>query len=314
MRKKWLNLNGEWSFAFDDERNGEEDSWYKSHNGPLPLNITVPFAFQSKLSGIGDKGFHDVVWYQKQFEIPDTWKGQRVLMHFGAVDYIAKVWIDGQLAVVHEGGHTPFQADITDLLHGSGVHTVTVRAEDFSRDVTLPRGKQYWLEDSASIFYTRTTGIWQTVWLEPVNQVHIDRVQLTPDIDRNEIGVRVHFEGVKDTGNGPLELQVNISFQGQMIAEDTYAVTYLEESRAIKLQDFAEHGLGRLWSPEKPNLYDISLKLSQNGHVLDAVSSYFGMRKISIENGRLCLNNRPYFQRLVLDQGYFSEGGTDRSN
>ncbi|GIP57648.1 glycoside hydrolase family 2 protein [Paenibacillus woosongensis] len=307
VRADWLNLNGEWEFAFDDDRIGEQEKWYGNDGpAPYPHSITVPFAFQSKLSGIGNPEFHDVVWYRKSFDLPEAWNGKRIVLHFGAVDYLAKVWINGQLAAVHEGGHTPFQADITDLLVPGG-QTITVRAEDFSRDITLPRGKQYWLENSASIFYTRTTGIWQTVWLEPVEQAYLKRVAMTPDIDRNEIQLHTFVEGVQG-GMQDLELEVTVSFQGERIAADRYRVLRPEEYRSIHLHDFAEHGLGRLWSPEHPSLYDISFKLVGDGRLLDEVDSYFGMRKVSIENGRLCLNNRPYYQRLVLDQGYFEEG------
>lgn len=306
VRTDWLNLNGEWEFSFDDDRIGEQEKWYGvDFQTPYPQAINVPFVFQSKLSGIGDPDFHDVVWYRRSFDLPEAWSGKRIVLHFGAVDYLTKVWVNGQLAVVHEGGHTPFQADITDLLV-SGSQTVTVRVEDFSRDITLPRGKQYWLENSASIFYTRTTGIWQTVWLEPVDKVHLKRVALTPDIDRNEIQVHTFMEGLQ--GETELEFEVTVSFQGERIAADRYKVLCAEEHRSIHLHDFAEHGLGRLWSPEHPNLYDIYFRLVDGDRVLDEATSYFGMRKVSIENGRLCLNNRPYYQRLVLDQGYFEEG------
>ncbi|AZK49007.1 glycoside hydrolase family 2 protein [Paenibacillus lentus] len=306
VRADWLNLNGEWEFSFDDDRIGEREKWYrKEFATPYPHSITVPFVFQSKLSGIGNPEFHDVIWYRRSFDLPEAWSGKRIILHFGAVDYLAKVWVNGELAVVHEGGHTPFQADITNFLV-TGSQTITVCVEDFSRDITLPRGKQYWLENSASIFYTRTTGIWQTVWLEPVEQVHLERVAMTPDIDRNEIQVHTFIEGLP--GETELELEVTVSFQGEQIACDRYKVLRPEEHRSIHLHDFAEHGLGRLWSPEHPNLYDITFKLVGGDRVLDEVDSYFGMRKVSIENGKLCLNNRPYYQRLVLDQGYFEEG------
>lgn len=152
VRKDWLSLNGQWDFCFDDGRAGEDEHWYRGDAEAFSARaIQMPFAFQSRLSGIADPSFHDVVWYRRTFCIPADWSGKRVVLHFGAVDYLAKVWVNGQLAAVHEGGHTPFQADITAVLT-EGNNTVVVRAEDFSRDVTLPRGKQYWLENSASIF------------------------------------------------------------------------------------------------------------------------------------------------------------------
>ncbi|BFH62450.1 glycoside hydrolase family 2 protein [Paenibacillus azoreducens] len=306
VRQEWLSLNGEWDFSFDDEVVGENERWYLGDIiAPFTRKINVPFTFQSKLSGIEDPSFHDVVWYRRTFEIPEKWNGKRIVIHFGAVDYSAKVWVNGQLVAMHEGGHTPFQADITpSLVEGS--NTIVLRAEDFSRDVTLPRGKQYWLENSASIFYTRTTGIWQSVWLEPLATVHLSKVTLTPDIDRNEIRIRTYLEGFKISDN--LKLQMTVSYKGEQVAKDQFTIRYVEELRTIGLNDFTEHGLGRLWSPEHPNLYDIQFRLIRDQEVIDDVVSYFGMRKVSIEDGKLCLNNRPYFQRLVLDQGYFPEG------
>ncbi|WP_338842111.1 sugar-binding domain-containing protein [Paenibacillus glucanolyticus] len=306
QRKEWLSLNGEWDFGFDDLGIGEDEQWFLGNaKQSFTRKITVPFTFQSKLSGIDDPAFHDVVWYRRTFEIPPDWHGKRIVLHFGAVDYAAKVWVNGHMVAVHEGGHTPFQADITAAL-AAGSNTVIVRAEDFSRDVTLPRGKQYWLEHSASIFYTRTTGIWQSVWIEPVSPVHLSKTMMTPDIDRNEIRIRTFIEGVKSVEE--IKLQITVRFQGELVAEDQYAIQNAEQLRTIGLSDFTDHGLGRLWSPEHPNLYDIEFRLLQAEAVVDQVSSYFGMRKVSIEDGKLCLNNRPYFQRLVLDQGYFPEG------
>ncbi|MBY0010991.1 glycoside hydrolase family 2 protein [Paenibacillus typhae] len=305
-RKEWLSLNGAWDFGFDDERAGEEEQWYIKDTPALSARtIQVPFAFQSRLSGIEDPAFHDVVWYRRSFEVPEAWSGKRIILHFGAVDYLAKVWVNGQLAVMHEGGHTPFQADITPLLV-QGSNRIVLRAEDFSRDETLPRGKQYWLEQSASIFYTRTTGIWQSVWLEPVPEVHMRKIMMTPDIDRNEIRIRTFVDGFKPAA--ALKLRIKVTYGGEWIAEDQYHVGHAEQLRTIGLGDFAEHGLGRLWSPEHPNLYDIVYQLVRGEEVIDEVAAYFGMRKVSVEDGRLCLNNRPYYQRLILDQGYFPDG------
>ncbi|MGN7454588.1 glycoside hydrolase family 2 protein [Paenibacillus pasadenensis] len=306
-REAWINLNGEWEFQFDDDGEGESLGWQRGET-ELGRRIVVPFAPQSKLSGIAEPGFHDIVWYRRELELPEAFAGKRILLHFGAVDYEASVWVNGALVVRHEGGHTPFRADITDALRaaGDGPQRLVVRAADYSRDVTLPRGKQYWKEDSASIFYTRTTGIWQTVWLEAVEATRLDRIKLTPDIDADRIELRSWVKGPLPDG---LTLRADISFEGEPVASDTFSVRRGEESRAIALGDFSDHGLGRWWSPEKPQLYDVALRLVDgDGKTLDEVQSYFGMRKISVESGRLCLNNRPYFMRLVLDQGYFPDG------
>lgn len=306
-RKDWLNLNGVWEFEYDDADRGLGERWQEG-NRPFTQSIQVPFAFQSKLSGIGNNDFHDRVWYRRKLTIPESFWNKRILLHFGAVDYEASVWVNGQLVASHEGGHTPFSADITHALAKDGAENVlVVRARDYSRDVTLPRGKQYWKPDSASIFYTRTTGIWQTVWLEAVSSIHLHKVRMTPDIDKNTIELRFNING--ELEGRDLRLKVNISFEGKPVTEDLFSVRLPHETRSVGINDFNDHGLGNWWSPEKPHLYDVTFTLIESGAIeRDKVDSYFGMRKISIENGKFCLNNRPYFQKLVLDQGYFPEG------
>lgn len=303
VRADWLNLNGVWNFEFDDEAAGEREKWYEHPS--FSRTIQVPFCYQSKLSGIGDPSFHDIVWYHRNFTVPTAYQGKRLILHFGAVDYECKVWVNGRLAAIHEGGHTPFDADITDLLQGAD-NSIVVKAVDYSRDAALPRGKQYWEEQSAGIFYTRTTGIWQTVWIEPVHDLHIRRIRLTPDIDTNEVSLQTFVQGW-DT-RAKLQLKSVISFAGQVVSEDIFSVTGKDEMRRIRLHDFNDHGLGRWWSPERPNLYDLELTLLVDGEAVDTVASYFGMRKISIEDGVVLLNNRPYYMKMVLDQGYFPDG------
>ncbi len=304
QRKEWLNLNGEWEFEFDDLRVGESEKWYLGSH-LFSRKIIVPFAFQSKLSGVAEQSFHDVVWYRRKVDMPSSYAGKRILLHFGAVDYRAKVWVNGQLAALHEGGHTPFCADITNVLNDKENH-ITVCAEDFSQDLSLPVGKQHWEENSDSIWYTRTTGIWQSVWLEPVSTTHIQKIRMVPDIDADMIHIATHLKN--GDHRAKIALRIQISFRGRVVSEDTYSMLDEVETRSIYLRDFNNHSLGRLWSPEKPNLYDIRLTLMENGHPVDEVESYFGMRKISVENGKLCLNNKPIQMRLVLDQGYFPDG------
>ena len=203
-RKDWTNLNGEWSFAFDDLDAGLANCWQntdvatlRSNDSPFERKITIPYCYQSKLSGIGETAFHDVVWYARTFEYAPS-GDERLLLHFGAVDYRATVWVNGMQLASHEGGHTPFSADVTYALAGEArENVVVVRAEDPSRDVTISRGKQYWKERSEGIFYTRTTGIWQTVWLEPVNRRRIDALRLTPDVDAASIEVEVSVIGIE---------------------------------------------------------------------------------------------------------------------
>ncbi|MCM3702847.1 glycoside hydrolase family 2 protein [Paenibacillus macerans] len=305
VREKWASLNGEWEFAFDDDGIGEREAWYEQEKGQFSQKITVPFCFQSRLSGIGDTSVHDQVWYRKRFTVPDEYNAGRVLLHFGAVDYEAKVWVNGKLVAVHEGGHTPFHADITDVL-AEGGNSVVVKATDYSRDVSLPRGKQFWEDQSAGIFYTRTTGIWQSVWLEPVPETYVERIRMIPDIDKNDLDLEVFLSGCRPGAR--VSVKAVISFKGELVSEDCFALNHTSARRSIHLEDFNDHGLGRWWTPENPNLYDLELTLLVDGKAVDSAKSYFGMRKISIEDGKLLLNNRPYYMKMVLDQGYFPEG------
>jgi beta-galactosidase/beta-glucuronidase len=317
-RQAWTNLNGEWSFAFDDPDAGLANGWQntdvatlRSNDSPFERKITVPYCYQSKLSGIGETAFHDVVWYARTFELAPA-GDERLLLHFGAVDYRATVWVNGTQVASHEGGHTPFSADVTHALAGENV--VVVRAEDPSRDVTIPRGKQYWKEKSEGIFYTRTTGIWQTVWLEPVDRSRIDSVRLTPDVDAASIEVEISIEGIEPG----MSLRAKVELDGEQLLEDTISVDsslverslpLLRRGQAPDTPHLADWPGPALWSPEHPDLYDLRLELlDQGSEVLDRVDSYFGMRKIETKDGKVFLNDRPLYQRLVLDQGYFPDG------
>lgn len=299
VRDVWMNLNGTWRFAFDDDNKGLAEKWFNS--GALNQEITVPFAFQSPLSGIGNNDFHDVVWYQRDFDLPAEWANQRLLLHFGAVDYRAWIWVNGIFAAFHEGGHTSFTVDITDLVKVPG-NQIVLRVEDFAEDIYQPRGKQYWKRDSASIFYTRTTGIWQTVWLEPVGNCYLKNLKITPDIDAHTVQLEYELGGAIPED---LQLEASITFENQAVIQAAHSPqdTVQPISQTISIGDNAA-----LWSPEQPNLYDLEVQVKHGKQVLDKVAAYFGMRKISIENGRVCLNNQPYIMRLVLDQGYHPQG------
>ncbi|CAG9621102.1 glycoside hydrolase family 2 protein [Sutcliffiella rhizosphaerae] len=301
IRKDWLNLNGQWHFDYDDNNKGLEENWYLEKD--FSKEITVPFCYQSERSGINETDFHDLVWYKRSFDIPMDWKGKRLILHFGAVDYRSSVWVNGKYVGIHEGGHVPFQFEVTEQIQ-LGTNEVTVRVEDMTEELDQPRGKQYWKEKSEGIFYTRTTGIWQTVWVEAVSTSYIEKVKMTPDIDKDEIQLQYVVCG----GSSNQTMEVEISFQGKLVATDTIKLWKNNGSRSIFLSDFHVHDEGRLWSPEHPNLYDIVFRLKEEETIMDEVKSYFGMRKISVENGIIMLNNRPYYMKLILDQGYFPDG------
>lgn len=335
-RERWHNLNGQWAFAFDDSDTGIASGWHRvsrselgAGGGPFDRAITVPYCYQAKLSGIGDRAAHqmqqtDIVWYARAFTPPPLAADERLLLHFGAVDYRATVWVNGTQVASHVGGHTPFSADITDTLAAGDratpeSATVVVRAEDPVRDLTIPRGKQYWREQSDGIFYTPTTGIWQTVWVEPVAARRITDLRTTPDLDNRCVVAEVELTG--DVAGLVAEFEVR--FAGELVRRERVDVTgqtvtaHLTLAAADSLA--ADAHIGRwagihVWSPEHPNLYDLRVVLRDSadggatGGEVDAVASYVGMRKVEVVDGRWQLNGRPYFQRLVLDQGYFPDG------
>lgn len=296
QRDAWLTLNGAWDFDFDDQDRGLAEDWAQPAR-KFTRRITVPFAFETKLSGIGDTSFHPVVWYRRSFEVPAAWKGQRVLLHFGAVDYHAMVWVNGRMAGEHEGGSTPFRFDITPLLK-AGANTVTVRAWDPPEDRSIPRGKQYWEPKSRGIFYTRTTGIWQPVWLEAAGESYLDSLRIDSDISGS-----VAFETRVARAKKDLTLAFTIRDGETVVA--TGSSSGVRETKYLSAA--AKVGGPKLWQLNRPALYDVTLELRDGEKVLDRVRTYFGFRKISIENGRFYLNNRPVYLKFVLDQGYWPD-------
>ena len=293
-RKEWLSLNGAWEFEFDDGNVGLDRGWAAGGRA-FSKSITVPFCFESKQSGIGDTSFHPYVWYRRGVTLPAGWAGRRVLLRFGAVDYHAAVWVNGKLAGTHEGGHTPFQFDVTALL-GTGSNTVVVRAEDPPEDRYLPRGKQYWEPASRGIFYTRTTGIWQSVWMEAVGESYLEHVRITPSIDGT-----VRFEARVARPSPGVVFHAAVAFAGKPVAAPSAP---LDGSRASALA--AAHD-PKLWSVAAPQLYDVEFELRKDGKVLDRVTSYFGFRAAEASGGRFLLNGRPTYLKMVLDQGYWPE-------
>lgn len=306
-RVGWINLNGPWRFTFDPDLRyrhpRDVEQW--------PLTIEVPFAPEASRSGIGDTGFHRSCWYQRDLELtpePPAANGRprRVILHFGAVDYYAKVWMNDTPVAVHEGGHTPFSADITYALLPDGHQLITVRVDDDPLDLEKPRGKQDWRLEPHSIWYPRTTGIWQTVWLEQVPEVYVSALQWTPNIERWEIALHADVAGdeVDD-----LSLSVRLSSGDQLLAHDTYRVVGREVHRRIGLSDpgIDDYRNELLWSPDHPTLIDAELKLLRGGEVIDSLKSYTALRSIGTQRERLLLNGRPIMMRLVLDQGYWPD-------
>lgn len=294
QRALWSNLNGPWEFEFDDRNAGLEQNWAAGER-KFSRTITVPFAFETRRSGIGDTSFHPWVWYRRSFSLSPEWTGKRVLLHFGAVDYRAWVWVNGRLAGQHEGGSTSFRFDITELTR-PGANTVTLRVEDSPTDRYQPRGKQYWQPQSRGIFYTRTTGIWQTVWLEGTGAAYLDKLRITPSLN----GL-VRFDTKIARAREGLRLSARVRFANNTVATSETSAEGHRASLSLTVAD------PRLWNVGQPNLYDVTLELRQGNDVLDRVETYFGYRQVTAESGRLYINGRPVYLKMVLDQGYWPE-------
>jgi beta-galactosidase/beta-glucuronidase len=300
QRSNWKSLNGSWKFTFDDH-----GQWIQPDEiAEWPNVIEVPFAPESARSGIGDTGFHPNCWYEREFEVPEG-EG-RVILHFGAVDYRARVWVNGHYLIDHEGGHTPFKVDITAVLNAEGPQKVTVWAADDPHDLAKPRGKQDWQLEPHSIWYPRTSGIWQTVWLERVGETYIDSLRWTPHFERWEIGFEAFITGKQQSC---IQVHVKLTLGNQLLVKDIYEVINGEIHRRIALSDpgIDDYRNELLWSPEKPTLIQAEIQLWDGDKLLDEVKSYTAMRTVTLQRDRFMLNGRPYYLRLVLDQGYWPD-------
>lgn len=297
-REDWESLDGIWEFEFDDTNIGERQRWYDQHD--FKEKINVPFCYQSKCSGIEDLGYHPYVWYRRMFTIDKT-DIKNVLLHFGAVDYHTKVWINHEYAGEHFGGNDSFCFEIARFLK-KGNNEIVVLAED-KDSCECPRGKQIWSRKPERCWYTATTGIWQTVWLEYTGESYFDKVHIIPDIDNRCVNIDVYWKG-KELKKSVL---CKVMFQGEEI------VTGIREGKdervSFRFSIYEDDPIEEYhyWTPEHPNLYYVTLQLTDEKGQQDLVYSYFGMRKISVKNGRILLNNKPLFQKLLLDQGYWSD-------
>lgn len=288
-RETWKNLNGLWQLSYDGQRSKPP------FDTELEEQILVPFAIESALSGIKKRA--DSLWYRHTFRVPDNWDGQRVLLHFGAVDWKSTVYVNGNKLGIHKGGYDSFSYDISEHLVKDGQNELIVEVFDPSDDGNQPRGKQ--VKNPRGIWYTPVTGIWQTVWLEPVPEAYVSNVKLTPDVDNKQLKVRV------DADHASSETVKIIGYDGKNKIGSTSGK--VGEVLALSIPE------PKLWSPDHPFLYDLEVQLLNNGVVVDTVDSYFGMRKIEVKkdkNGvaKIFLNNKPSYQLGPLDQGYWPDG------
>ncbi|MBE7065772.1 MAG: beta-galactosidase [Ruminococcaceae bacterium] len=291
VRKDWMNLNGEWDFTIDHAMTGEERNFQNAEN--FDMKINVPFCPESKLSGIEYKDFMRSVWYTREVDIPEGWteNGRRTFINIGACDYITKVFVNGILAGRHVGGYVSFSIEITEQLK-VGKNRITIFADDDTRSQKVPSGKQCFMYDSVGCFYTRSTGIWQTVWLENTPKAYLKHVKTTPNITDSELRIEATFDKAED-----MTFTAVASFHGKKVGEKSVKVDWNNVAFSLPLSEL------HLWDTENPNLYDITFTVGD-----DKVDSYFGMREIALKDNKTYLNGKLIYQRLILDQGYYPDG------
>ena len=298
VRDDWLCLNGEWQFEIDQGDSG-------IHRGLLERElsdtITVPFCPESKLSGIENHDYYNAVWYRRRVTIPAAWAGRRILLHFQAVDYDSTVWVNGEEVGRHRGGFSPFSCDISDAAGAGDEIVIVLRARDDGQK-PQPRGKQATAYGPEGAIYVRTTGIWQSVWLEPAPDIALRRPRITPDLANQTFRLEQPI-----TGNAPgLRLRATLSDDaGEVVSAETSAEFDLSPRLDLPVPDDRL----KLWDVGEPHLYDLEIALiDEDGNTIDRASSYAGMRAISIDGVAIKINGKTVFQRLVLDQGYYPDG------
>ncbi|MFE5409293.1 glycoside hydrolase family 2 protein [Microbacterium sp. NPDC056569] len=304
VRRAWADLTGTWTFAFDDEDTGLRDGWERA--GEFDRDIRVPFPPEAPASGVGDTAHHRVVWYARTFGVDEVTRAghdgsTRLMLRFGAVDYRCRVWVDGQLVGTHEGGHTAFAFDVTDALTETPVHSLVVRAEDDPHDIGQPRGKQDWREQPHVIWYHRTSGIWQPVWLEAVPAAAITGVRWTADPRAGVVSASLELSSAPVD---PIAARIELSYEGRVLGRVETVVADDEVHLVVPLAALANGQAYEelLWSPEHPRLIDADIRVGA-----DHARSYVGIRTAHVARGRFFLNDRPYYVRSVLNQGYWPE-------
>ncbi|AGP52057.1 sugar-binding domain-containing protein [Streptomyces rapamycinicus] len=303
----WRDLGGPWRFAHDDEDRGRADRWMDpAASAPFTGTVTVPYPPESAASGVADTGFHPVLWYRRTIDVPRPAAGRRLLLHFGAVDHRAEVWLNGRPVGRHEGGHTGFTCDLTDAVGRDGEQTIVVRAEDQPLDAAQPRGKQDWRRDPHVIWYHRTSGIWQPVWLEEVPAEHITLLHWTPEVVHARVRCRLRLARWP---RRPRTVTVRLT-RGERVLAEQRTLLESQETEFDVAVPALRHGQDLddlLWSPERPQLVDavVELRDAADDTPVDRAASYLGLRDIGWDDGLFLLNHKPYFLRFALQQGYW---------
>ncbi len=292
-RKHWIDLNGTWEFAFGKEGGKPE----------FTEKIEVPFVYQSEAGGINSSKHCDIIWYRREFSIGSRQEKKRYLLHFGAVDYYAKVWVNGNFAGSHRGGYTPFSFDITKLLKEQ--NEILVYVEDRYLDTAQVRGKQMWQQKEHGCWYMGYSGIWQPVWIEILGESYLESCRITPDIEKKQFVLEAEI-------NGPCKdavVTAGISCQGTKLSEVSSRCMEGRTTFSISAEHpYADMNRVYLWTPEEPNLYEIRLEVECQGEILDSIETYCGLRRVQRQGDKVLLNNIPYYQKLVLNQGYYPLG------
>ncbi|MGE4490664.1 MAG: glycoside hydrolase family 2 protein, partial [Kiritimatiellales bacterium] len=301
VREDWLCLNGPWEFEIDAADTGLERGML---GRPLQGEITVPFCPESKLSGVECKDFMNAVWYRKEVQVPAQWRGQNVLLHFQAVDYDTTVWVNSREVGRHRGGWCGFRCDLSDAMDETGKAVIVVRARDLKSEIGKPGGKQTFDQyHNYRCYYERTTGIWQTVWMEPVAKVHFRRPKIVPDLANRMFRVTCPITNSR----AGTTVRVVLSDSAGIISDVSVVAT---DDFSPMLNLHIPEGRLHLWSCESPFLYDIAFELKDSqGVIIDSAASYAGLRSITIDGKAVKLNETVVFQRQVLDQGYYPDSG-----
>lgn len=298
FRKDWESLNGIWQFAFDDQDKGLSEHWERKS---LDATIYVPYCYQSVRSGVCDQTYHPYVWYRRQLEFKESWRGKKVLLHFEGVDYQYDLWINDAHVGHHRGGSVRGTFEISNWLH-EGSNTICLRVAD-EQDWSKPQGKQAPVSTVDRCWYTQTTGIWKSVWLEIVPEIYLSSIRITPDIDRREITLDLelnrHVVGTK--------IHIEVRYHNQLVCQKMLMpqAKRVLEPMSMEALDYVDEL--HYWTPERPELFDLYITVENSSGTYDFVQTYFGMRKIEARNGQIYLNNKPYYLRLVLDQGYWQD-------
>lgn len=295
VRNEWINLNGEWDFEVDNSVSGKEKEFYSRKK--LNDKIIVPFCPESELSGIGNKDFMYCVWYRKDIEIPQNWKDKKIILHFGAVDYKSTVYVNGEEVGTHCGGYTSFSFDITKYLCDTENY-ITICAEDNVKSDTQPSGKQSHKYKSYGCHYTRTTGIWQTVWMECVSENYIQNIKIDTDINIPSVKIDIKTP----LNSSTYTVSAKAYYDGILMGENETVVNSWGTSIGFNLAE--KH----LWEVGCGKLYDLVIELKEDGKVIDSVKSYFGLRNVALRDGAFVINDKKVFGRWVLDQGFYPDG------